>query len=143
MIYLSIDDETVNVADVIETELLSSLAVQLPQSRNHRWVLAARDDQNTLVGGITAHTSYGWLLIKTLWVNQDFRRQGVGRRLVDAMEKRARVAGCHAAWLDTSSPDARRFYAELGYEIFGELANTPGQFPETHQRWFMKRPLTT
>lgn len=143
MINVSIDDETSETAKHIETELLKSLAVKLPQARNSQLVLTARDDKKRLIGGLTASTSYGWLLIKTLWVNQDFRRQGVGMILVDTAEKRACAAGCHAAWLDTSNPESMLFYAALDYETFGELANRPGQFPESHQRWFMRKSLTS
>lgn len=143
MIGVSITDEAQETANVIEMELLKSLADKLPQTQNSHLVLAARNDQKSLIGGLTASTSYGWLLIKTLWVDQECRRQRVGMLLVDVAENRARAADCHAAWLDTSNPESMLFYAELGYEIFGELTNSPGQLPETHHRWFMRKSLTS
>lgn len=53
-----------------------------------------------------------------------------------------RALGCHGAWLDTSSPEARRFYLALGYVDFAFLANGPSDDPPEHCRWFMKKVLT-
>lgn len=141
MVNISIEDDCQETAATIEAELLEALSNTLPQARNSRFLVAARDDQGKLLGGLTANTSYGWLLIKTLWVDSTARGQGIGVELVHIAEKRALEAGCHAAWLDTSNPDAMGFYSNCGYESFGELANLPGQYPETHHRWFMRKSL--
>ncbi|WP_299615756.1 GNAT family N-acetyltransferase [Pelagibius sp.] len=130
-----------SVAETVETELLKALHAAQPQAENASFVLAARDPQGALVGGLTGTTSYGWLLVKTLWVDETQRGQGLGRALMDRAEERARQARCHGAWLDTSNPDAMAFYARLGYELFGELANTNGQQPTGHRRWFMRKTL--
>lgn len=141
MAKITIEDEGLETAIAVDAALQKALGCTLPQTHNSHFILGARDDQTRLVGGLTASTSYGWLLIKTLWVDTTCRKQGIGAALVDCAEKRCLAAGCHAAWLDTSNPDSMSFYASLGYETFGELANLPGQFPETHHRWFMKKSL--
>src|SRR5215471_13287721 len=63
----------------------------------------------------------GWLVIRHLWVRDDLRRRGVGRGLMALAEARAVERGCHSAWLDTFSFQARGFYEKLGYEGFGTL----------------------
>lgn len=141
MATITIEDDCEETAGFIEAELLKALGGTLPQSRNSRFIIAARDEKNRLLGGLTASTSYEWMLIKTLWVDDSCRKQGIGAALVHFAEKRALSAGCHAAWLDTSNPNAMIFYLKLGYETFGQLANLPGQFAETHRRWFMKKSL--
>lgn len=129
------------LAAAIEAALLSALRTSLPQATNSAFVLTAKDAGGDLVGGLTASTAYGWLLIKTLWVAKEHRGRGLGGDLVGAAETRGRQTGCHGAWLDTSSPAAARFYARQGYETFGELANRPGQQPESHRRRFMRKTL--
>ncbi len=104
-------------------------------------MLSAKSAQNSLIGGLTASTSYGWILIKTLWVDEAQRNQGVGRLLMEEAEAKGIGLGCHSAWLDTSNPDAKTFYETLGYEVFGELSNDAEQFPESHRRWFLKKSL--
>lgn len=125
----------------IERALLRVLAQQQTQARNTRFDLVCRGADGTLVAGLSASTSYGWLLIKTLWVADDLRRAGHGRALVACAEEMARDVGCHAAWLDTSSAGARAFYAALGYTPFGQLDNGPGEQPPDHTRWFLRKSL--
>ena len=138
---ITVAEDDTSIAGHIDGELTRALRGALPQAENASFVLSARDAQGTLVGGVTASTSYGWLLVKMLWVAETHRGRGLGHDLMERAEERARQAGCHAAWLDTSSPEAMRFYSGLGYAPFGELANTAGQHPETHRRWFMKKML--
>lgn len=129
------------VADAVETALLASLATINAQSRNESIVLAVHDGEGRLVGGLTAATSYGWLLVKTLWVDAAYRGAGLGRRLMQHAEEEGRKIGCHAVWLDTSNPEAHAVYLKLGYADFGVLANASGQHPESHRRWFMRKSL--
>ncbi|MCR9135470.1 MAG: GNAT family N-acetyltransferase [Alphaproteobacteria bacterium] len=135
------DTESAAVSDFVETELLRALAASNVQSENTQIVLSIRDEANAIVAGVTASTAYGWLLIKTLWVREDQRGNGLGRQLMQTVEARGRELGCHGAWLDTSSGQARAFYEAQGFETFGKLSNMPDQFPGDHRRWFMKRAL--
>ena len=128
-----------DLARDIEAQLLSDLRQQLPQSENRQFIFSATGDTGTLVGGVTANTSYGWLLIKTLWVHKDYRRLGLGKKLLEQAESAGKGAGCHSAWLDTSNPCARLFYDKQAYQVFAELQNFAGQSPDLHRRWFMKK----
>ncbi|MEM9633566.1 MAG: GNAT family N-acetyltransferase [Pseudomonadota bacterium] len=130
-------------ASEIENQLLQSLAQTNMQARNENFVLKVASKNGGLLAGLTASTSYGWLLIKTLWVDESMRGTGLGRRLVEAAEQKGRELECGNAWLDTSNRDAREFYRNLGYEDFGKLKNGQGDRPSDHRRWFMKKSLVT
>ncbi len=130
-----------DVSKEIEENLLASLAVLNTQSRNSTIVLSKRDSAGSLLAGVSGSTSYGWFLVKLLWVHGDLRGTGVGKTLMLEAEKRARILGCHGAWLDTSNREAREFYLRLGYSDFGVLSNAPGSEPVGHRRWFMKKSL--
>lgn len=133
-----IDDADKSMAATLESELLSSLVNELPQAINTNFVLAAHQ-HTKLLGGICATTSYGWLLIKVLWVNEEYRRSGIGATLVREAERRARSVDCHGAWLDTSRPSSVNFYEALGYSVFATLSNDELGDPSGHQRWFLKK----
>ena len=94
-------------------------------------------DLVTFSGGLSGNISYGWLFIDTLWVAEEARSQGQGRGLMLAAEEEAESRGCHRAWLDTFSFQARAFYEKLGYAVFGELED----YPPGHRRFFMRKAL--
>jgi GNAT superfamily N-acetyltransferase len=89
-----------------------------------------------IVAGLAGDTYCGWLFVKYLWVSDGLRGRGIGRELMSHAEARARERGCHSAWLDTFSFQARGFYEKLGYEEFGRLDYPPG-----HYRHFMRKRL--
>ena len=129
------------VAKWLEDKLLVSLRQTNTQAENLNIILAAKDSEDHIVGGLVASTSYGWLLIKVLWVESNCRGSGIGQSLVEEAELTSLTRGCHGAWLDTSNAAAYEFYLRLGYETFGELCNSNDQSPAGHRRWFMKKSL--
>jgi predicted N-acetyltransferase YhbS len=128
-------------SDFLEAKLLESIGNETEQSVNTRFELVARDTVGQITGGLVASVSYNWLLIKILWVDNAHRNSGIGRHLLSQAEDKAIALGCHSAWLDTSNPNANRFYSNLGYVLFAELKNTTKQIPPNHQRWFLKKTL--
>lgn len=134
-------DRKERVAEAIERSLLVALAAENEQAINTSIVLEATNAWGDLLSGLTASTSYGWLLVKTLWVSEDSRNTGLGRRLLASAETEARRYNCHHVWLETSSPSARAFYQRCGFQEFGRLENGPDQSPPDHCRWFLKKAL--
>lgn len=129
------------VAGKIEESLLDSLGELNRQSINSSVVLTADDDDGILIAGVAGSTSYGWLLVKLLWVSDSHRGLGVGKELMLKAEDEAKLLGCHSAWLDTSNSKARDFYRRLGYADFGIIENGSDKEPANHTRWFMQKLL--
>jgi GNAT superfamily N-acetyltransferase len=82
-----------------------------------------------MIGGLIGSTSYGWLLVKMLWVAEELRGHGLETQLMVEAEAAAWSRGCHGAWLDTSNGRAERFDIRLGYKLFGVLPNRSGEEP--------------
>ena len=96
-----------------------------------------RDERGSLAAGLHGFTWAGWLEIKLLWVREDQRGQGLGRRMLAAAEAEARERGCRHVWLDSYTFQAPAFYQHLGYEVFGSLAD----YPPPHDRVFLTKTL--
>jgi len=128
------------IAATIADRLIEALRQNVPPNDGAPLVLLARRG-TAIVGGLVGATSYGWLLVKILWVQQEMRCHGLGTSLMTKAEALARLRGCHGAWLDTSSVDAERFYARLGYTPFGVLQNLGGELPPGHRRAFLAKRL--
>ena len=90
-----------------------------------------------IVAGISGGMWAGYLEVKNLWVREDLRGQGLGRRLLLAAEQQALLRGCTQVLLDTHDFQAPGFYQRLGYTIFGTFEGIGGQ----HTRYYLRKAL--
>lgn len=124
----------------LETALLADLRRLSVQGVNDTIHLAVHGADGGLLAGLTGTTSYGWLRVNMLWVDQSKRRAGIGKDLLEQSMAQCMSRGCHSAWLETSNPAAFAFYKALGFDVFATLAND-GRLPADHTRWFLRRAL--
>lgn len=99
--------------------------------------IVVRDEQEKVVGGIVGGTFWGWLHIDLFWLDENARHQSIGAQILEMAEREALARGCHHAFLDTMSFQARGFYEKFGYVVYGVLDD----FPMGHQRYWMKKEL--
>jgi ribosomal-protein-alanine N-acetyltransferase len=80
-------------------------------------------NQNHLAGFILAQFGDESVHIALLGVAAEYRRQGLGRRLIQWVEETATVAGLFLIRLEVRAVkrDARHFYASLGYRETGRV----------------------
>jgi GNAT superfamily N-acetyltransferase len=123
-------------ADVLPYGLEAYNESQWPQHPPWRPLAIFLREGTQIAAGLAGDTYCGWLFVKYLWVSDGLRGRGVGRELMARAEALARERGCHSAWLDTFSFQARGFYQKLGYEEFGSL-----DYPPAHRRHFMRKAL--
>ncbi|MEE8412833.1 MAG: GNAT family N-acetyltransferase [Acidobacteriota bacterium] len=95
----------------------------------------ARDPEGQLIAGVSGRTIYGHFLIEVVWVDESRRGVGLGTRLMNEAEQRARQRGCTGAQVDTTSFQAPDFYKKLGFRIIGTVED----FPAGHDRFFMRK----
>jgi GNAT superfamily N-acetyltransferase len=96
-------------------------AVHRPENEPQPLHVLATDEQGRIVGGLTGTTQLRWFKMDVLAVLEGARRQGVGRRLVEAAERAAATRGCRHAFADTMQHQAPDFFQRLGYAIVGRL----------------------
>ncbi len=97
--------------------------------------LVLREDGRVVAAG-RGVTNMGLLEIRGLWVEPDRRGQGIGRRLLGALEAEAVRRGCGRAALDSYGFQAPGFYAALGYREWGRL-----DYPNGAGRHFFVKDL--
>jgi GNAT superfamily N-acetyltransferase len=99
--------------------------------------MAVRDAGGRFVGGLQGVTTWGWLYVIIVWVDEAHRGRGVGTRLMDWAEGEARKRGCENACLSSYSFQAPEFYRRRGYAVFGQLED----YPAGHTMYFLRKRL--
>ena len=94
-------------------------------------------DNGRLIAGLSAEmTVYKILYVSTVYVDEAYRRRGLGAALMREMEKRAGALGANLIRLDTFDWQGKAFYEALGYEIVGSYSSAEDGFSEY---FFLKR----
>lgn len=89
------------------------------------------EDDGKLVAGLNAYiTNFKILYVSTVFVDEEYRRKGLGARLMHEMEKRAASMGVNMIRLDTYDWQGKEFYETLGYECVGHYENKEDGFSE-------------
>lgn len=120
------------------TGKLIEYADRFTSPRNVREIgFVIRGSSGEVVGGIRANTVWDWLQILELWVSEELRGSGHGRRLLEKAEQTARDLGCRHARLNTFEFEARGFYEARGYAV---VSQTDG-FPTGHTQYHLAKTL--
>jgi len=98
-------------------------------------IFVTHPDTDELLGGLWGSTAYSYLHIELLYLPEDLRNAGLGRRLMAQAEGEAIQRRCRGVWLDTFSFQARGFYERLGYNVFGTFED----YPPGHSRFFLRK----
>ena len=86
-----------------------------------------RDGPRVVAGG-TGRTEYRRLFVSYLWVAEDLRRQGLARRILQALESEAAHRGCLDALIETLDDGVAALYGRLGYRSVAVVAGYVGPF---------------
>ena len=98
----------------------------------------AEIEPKKLVGGLIGYIDWGrWFYIDTIWVDANYRKQGIGEYLIKLAEQKAINKGIKRARLYTFDFQALSFYQKLDYTIYGELED----FPEGHTVYYLEKVL--
>ena len=92
---------------------------------------------NTVAGCLAVIYCWRILYVEILWVDEKYRKCGLGTMLLSEVEGIAREENCTLVHLDTFDFQAKDFYEKHGYEVFGVLEDCP----ENHKRYYLKKKL--
>ena len=108
---------------------------------NQRYPIAVtvNNSDNEVIAGAYGVTFGHWLQLNILWVNEEFRGEDYGSKLLNQIETAAKERGCHYCLLDTLDFQAMPFYKKHGYQVNWTQEN----YPLTGCKYFMSKTLTS
>lgn len=104
-------------------------------------IIVRDHDSGEVSSGVWGHILHGWIFVELLYVAESDRHQGLGSRLLTAVENVAREQGCVGVWLNSYAFQAPGFYEKNGYETFGELENSASKGAADNRLRFFRKPL--
>lgn len=129
------EEESELIVDKIVEYNLSK--VPIIQESSFIWInRVIVDTYGDIIAGINSKM-YCWncLYIDVLWVKEEYRKEGLGSKILNEIEKVAKDKGCYLIHLDTFDFQAKDFYIKHEYDIFCIL----DECPQRHKRYFMKK----
>jgi GNAT superfamily N-acetyltransferase len=81
--------------------------------------------EGELIGAVAGFTWGGMCELRQVWVREDHRGGGLGRRLMQAAIEEARARGCAQVLLATYDFQAPGFYRKLGFDPVAEIKDKP------------------
>ena len=110
-------------------EKINGIVPREVDAEEEEFVLKIENETGEIIGGCIAEAwEYHWsrMFLNDLWVDERYRHQGIGSRILREVERIAREKGCRVVTLGTASYMARPFYEKHGYTVFTTLKKPNG-----------------
>jgi len=76
------------------------------------------EENGVIIGFASGLTNHKWFFLSDMWVHEDFRRQGLGAKLLKMLEEKVMSIGVEHIYTWTSGFINPKFYEKQGYRVF-------------------------
>ena len=115
-----------------------SMAPAEPHTEEERLVYKIENEDGAVIGGCVLNIHlWGRAVLGQLWVDEKYRRRGLGSKLIRAAENAAREKGCYYLCLGTADYMARPLYEKHGFRVF----TVNRDVPQGHVCWSLSKRL--
>jgi len=112
-------------ASYVRKKLIEYNSVHVPNGIYEEVNLCIKNDNGDIIAGLNSAVCWNWMEIDILWVEENNRKNGLGKRLLTEAEKVARSKKCTFIKLNTFSFQAPEFYKKYGYKEIAIIENAP------------------
>lgn len=109
-------------------------AMEVPQSQ--KFAIRVTDAHGDVVGGALFWAYWGWVDVSLVALQKEVRGCGLGRRLMEAIEQKAREEKCFRLRVECFGNEVG-FYQKMGYRVVGQLDD----YPVGHSYYWMRKDL--
>jgi GNAT superfamily N-acetyltransferase len=103
-------------------------------------------DRNTFIGCASGlaythgHSYSGWFYLTDLYVEKAYRLQGIGSRMLNALEQKIHKLGINKIWTWTAEYEGLDFYLSQNYIVFTEMENW---YSSGHSRVGLRKTISS
>ena len=97
-------------------------------------------DGDRFIGCSSGLTHHRWFYLTDLWIDKPYRKQGLGRALLQRLEAKVVAENVGYVYTWTASHQAPAFYQKLGYAVFCELKD---YYRDGHSRIGLRKKVTS
>ncbi|MET3549457.1 ribosomal protein S18 acetylase RimI-like enzyme [Paenibacillus favisporus] len=116
---------TADEANYVRNKLIEFNSKQVPNGVYEEVNLCVKDQGDRIIAGLNSVICWNWMEIDILWVDDEHRGSGHGKRLLEEAEEIARSKQCTFIKLNTFSFQAPEFYKKYGYKEMAVIENAP------------------
>ncbi|MBC9873256.1 GNAT family N-acetyltransferase [Macrococcoides bohemicum] len=84
------------------------------------------EDNGKVIAGIVGESTFSTIEIEFLFVDESYRKHGLGTKLLTYVEEKGRREGLKHVYLNTFSFQASKFYEKHGYKLLFNIDNCYG-----------------
>jgi GNAT superfamily N-acetyltransferase len=121
---------------LLEERVAAAAAAAAGLGGEQEFGIFVRDDEGTVVAGISGIVWGGCCELQAMWVDESLRGRGLARALMAGAEAEARRRGCALVVFHAYDLLAGGLYERLGYETVGVIEGCPAG---SAARWYRKK----
>ncbi|MGE4574413.1 GNAT family N-acetyltransferase [Parachlamydia sp.] len=107
------------------------------EKKSQFFMVYARDANAEVIGGLSGDILGSSACIDYMWVDEKYRCQGIGTRLLKELEAYAKAKNCTHVQLFTYDFQAKKFYQKLGFQCVSSISN----WVENYELNFFKKEI--
>jgi GNAT superfamily N-acetyltransferase len=97
----------------------------LKEKRNDFVITLTDKEDDDLIAFTRGYSIWNWLYVRTVWVQDVFRSEGIGSEMLKEIQELARARKCVGIHLNTWNKENLAFYEKNGFHCHGTLEDFP------------------
>lgn len=126
-----------NLRPLIKKGLLAFNHPFLGEWKDQTFTIYAEDENKEIIGGICGSYANDYMKVEYVWVDEKYRKQGLGRKIFQQLDEFALAKNCKYIDLETAQFQAKDFYGKLGFNLIATLPNWYGCYDSYIMRKFL------
>lgn len=119
---LEIKENTLQISQILKNHQENS---GINTSYDSKYISLGIQDEESYVGGLVAKRTGNRCHISLLAIHEDYQKKGLGKALINKIEKQAMKDNCLYLTVNTQEYQGLAFYQVLGFSVFGKLEDCP------------------